>query len=147
MRIFLLITAVGFFAAGCNYTGKPVEWAQLCDRANHKQYIEVVGFFKNNGSAMCSRSGNQPMRCPVGFVDTADQPKPVLADIDLGSGASSIENDETKGLIIHDDNKQVVENTQKVKVTAELFAPDAPPNPDSKFSPCVLTVKKIEKVQ
>jgi hypothetical protein len=134
-------------AAGCNYTGKPVEFAKVCDKENHKQYVEITGYFKNSGSAMCSKSGNNPMRCPVGFVDTQDQKLPVLVELDLGSGASSIENVEGKPLVIHDDKKQEVSNTEKVKLTAEAFVPDSTPMPDAKYAPCVLTAKKVEKAK
>ncbi|HNQ15798.1 MAG TPA: hypothetical protein PKM58_09560, partial [Pyrinomonadaceae bacterium] len=90
MKRYLILLLVGLFAAGCDYKGKPVEYSGICNKENDKEYIEVVGFFKNNGSAMCSKRGNEPMRCPVDFVDTPDQAKPVMANIDLGSGASSI---------------------------------------------------------
>lgn len=134
-------------ASGCNYTGVKVEFANTCDKANDKQYIEVVGYFNNSGSAMCSKSGNSPMRCPVNFVDNPSQPKPVRAEIDLGSGANYIENVEGKGLTIRDDKGEIVENTQKVKVTASLMVYNTPSKPTDNFAPCSLTVKKIEKVQ
>ena len=73
MKRYLILLLVGLFAAGCDYKGKPVEYSGICNKENDKEYIEVVGFFKNNGSAMCSKRGNEPMRCPVDFVDTPDQ--------------------------------------------------------------------------
>ncbi|MBK8809862.1 MAG: hypothetical protein IPN69_03920 [Acidobacteria bacterium] len=147
MRTILLMISV-LFAIGCakDYTGKPVEYARLCDKENNKQMVEVTGFFKHDGSAMCSKSGSDPMRCPVKFVDNPDNPNPPSANIDLGSGKSAIENVEGKGLVIHDEKVQVVAAADKVKVTAEVFVSSAPPSPDIKTAPCVLTVKKIEKI-
>lgn len=145
--LFLAILGLGLFVTGCNYTGVPVEYADTCNKANDGKYIEVVGFFKNTGSAMCSKSGNEPMRCPVYFVDKPDQPQPVRAAIDLGSGANYIENDKDKGLLIRDDKGEVIENSQKVKITASLMVFTSPPDPKANYAPCSLTVKKIEKVQ
>lgn len=145
--LFLTITGVCLLISGCNYTGVPVEYANVCDMKNNGQYVEVVGYFKNTGSAMCSKSGNEPMRCPIQLVDKLDQPKPVSAYIDLGSGASMIAKDEAKGLIIRDDKNEVVENSQKVKVTASLMVYSTPSKPTDNFAPCSLTVKKIEKAQ
>ncbi len=146
MKKLLILMIVGAFTAGCNYTGKPVEFANICDKANDRQYVEVTGFFRNTGSAMCSKSGNEPMRCPIGFADKEDA-LPVMAYIDLGSGASSIENVEGKGLLIRDDKNQDITNKDKVKVTASLRVYDSPPQPDAKYVNCSITVKKIEKTQ
>jgi hypothetical protein len=146
MKRIILVMIVSGFAAGCNYTGKPVEFANLCDKANNREYIEVTGFFRNTGSAMCSKSGNEPMRCPIGFADKPEA-VPAMAYIDLGSGASSIENIEGKGLTIRDVNKQDISNNDKVKVTASLLVYDTPPQPDAKYVNCSITVKKIEKTQ
>lgn len=146
MKRFFLMMIAAAFAAGCNYTGKPVEFANICDKANDREYIEVVGYFRNTGSAMCSKSGNEPMRCPIGFADKADTALPAMAYIDLGSGNSSIENVEGKGLIIRDINKQDVSNNDKVKVTASLRVYDTPQQPDAKYANCSITVKKIEKI-
>ncbi|MCU0237883.1 MAG: hypothetical protein MUC29_00445 [Pyrinomonadaceae bacterium] len=144
---YLVLLSLAVFFTGCNYTGVPVEYANVCDMKNNGQYVEVVGYFKNTGSAMCSKSGNEPMRCPIQLVDKPDQPKPVSAYIDLGSGASSIAKDDAKGLVIRDDKNEVVENSQKVKVTATLMVYTSPPDPNANYAPCSLTVKKIEKAQ
>ncbi|MBK7704215.1 MAG: hypothetical protein IPJ30_00200 [Acidobacteria bacterium] len=146
MKRTLILTVFGLLVAGCNQTGKPIEFANVCDKANDKQNIEVVGYFLNTGSAMCSKSGKDPMRCPIGFADKADNPRPAMTNIDLGSGASSVENVEGKGLTIRDDKKQDVSNTDKVKIVASLRVYDAPGDNMGKYLPCSLTVKKIEKV-
>lgn len=145
--LFLVLTGLCFWSFGCSYTAVPVEYANVCDKNNDGKYVEVVGFFKNTGSAMCSKSGNEPMRCPIQLIDKPDQPKPVSAYIDLGSGANYVGKDDAKGLIIRDDKNEVVENSQKVKVTASLMVYSTPSKPTDNFAPCSLTVKKIEKVQ
>ena len=147
MKRLLFLIVAGVFAVGCNQTGKPVEFANVCDKANDQQNIEVVGYFQNSGSAMCSKSGNDPMRCPISFADKADNPRPALVYVDLGSGSSSIENVEGKGLIIRDDKKQDITNNDKVKVVAYTRVYDSPSDSMGKYLPCSLTAKKIEKVQ
>jgi hypothetical protein len=143
---FLGIFAV-LVAAGCDYKGVPVAFAKTCDKANDDTTVEVVGFFNNTGSSMCSSSGNSPMRCPINFVETANGDKNIVrSDIDLGSGASSVENVEGKGLTIHDINGEVVENTTKVKVTANVNVIEGGYD-DKNLQGCYVTVKKIEKVK
>jgi hypothetical protein len=149
MKNYLLLTIVGvcLFVAGCNTTGTPVEYSKMCDKANDDKYVETVGFFKNTGSAMCSKSGNEPMRCPIDFVESPTSDKtPIRAYIDKGSGASSIDAEKDQPLKIKDDKGEFIENTQKVKIVADVTVFDALP-PDSKSAPCFITVKKIEKTQ
>jgi hypothetical protein len=144
---FLLVLAV-VGSAGCNTTGVPVEYAAACDKANDDKRVEVVGYFKNTGSAMCSKSGNEPMRCPIEFVDGPNTEKPIRVYIDKGSGNSEIDNPEQKGLKIKDDKGEIVENTQKVKLTADVNVLDsASLTGDSKSAGCYMTAKKIEKAQ
>ncbi len=137
---------VCFLAASCSTTGVPVEFGNTCDKANDDKRVEVVGFFNNTGSAMCSKSGNEPMRCPIDFRDAPNSEKiAIRAYIDKGSGASSIDNPEEKGLKIRDDKSEFVENVQKVKITADVDVLDLPPSQTDKSAGCFLTVKKIEK--
>lgn len=147
--LFLIITGLCLLATGCNYTGTPVEYANMCNKENDDKYVEVVGFFNNTGSAMCSKSGNEPMRCPIDFIDAVGSTKiPIRAYIDKGSGASSIDAEKDKPLKITDDKKEVIENTQKVKIVADVTVFDEGSRVgDSKSAPCFITVKKIEKAQ
>ncbi len=146
--LFLTITVFCLAAIGCNTKGEPVEFAKVCDKVNDKKTVEVVGFFKNTGSAMCSNSINSAtMRCPINFIESPATEIPLGTKLDLGSGKSSIENIEGKGLTIHDQNGEVIENTQKVRITGSVFnfADSAPK--DAKYSLCSVTITKIEKVQ
>ena len=49
----LILSAV--FAISCNYTGTPVEYANICDKANDDKLVEVVGFLDNKGSSVLER--------------------------------------------------------------------------------------------
>jgi hypothetical protein len=151
MKNYLLLMIVGLcvIVSGCNYTGTPVEWANTCDKANDDKSVEVVGYFKNTGSAMCSNSVNSPtMRCPVDFLDSPTSEKiAIRAHLDKGSGASSIDNPEDKGLKIKDDKGEYVENSQKVKIVADVKVLELPASQVGKSAACYLTVKKVEKVQ
>lgn len=145
MTIFLSVVALAM--AGCNYTGTPVQFANACDKANDDKHVEVSGYFKNTGSAMCSKSGNEPMRCPIEFVEGPNTEKPIRVYIDKGSGKSEIDNpDPKKGLEIKDDKGEVVDNTQKVKIVADVSVLDALPA-NSNSAGCFMTAKKIEKTQ
>ncbi len=144
MKNILVITLATAFAAGCNYTGQPVEYAALCDKANDDQRVEVIGFLDNTGGAMCSSGYGNPMRCPIKFKDTLENPKWVNADLDKGSGASSTDEVEKgKGLKIKDDKGEFIERTNKVKITADVNVFDTPTDPNT--AGCYVVVKKIEK--
>lgn len=146
---FLIIVLCAAFAAGCETLmgpPTPVEYTGVCDKANDDKLVEFTAYFNNTGSAMCSKSGNEPMRCPVDIAPSPGGEKKFRGYIDKGTGPSSIDNPGEKGLKITDDNGEVVENTQKVKITAEVKVFDeaskvGDPNSDA----CYLTVKKIEK--
>lgn len=151
MKNFLFLAVLGLvlIAVGCNTTGTPVEYANMCNKENDDKYVETVGFFNNTGSAMCSKSGNEPMRCPIDFIESVGSTKtPVRAYIDKGSGASSIDAEKDQPLKIKDEKSEVVENSQKVKIVADVTVFDEGSLVgDTKSAPCFITVKKIEKAQ
>ena len=126
-------------------SGTPVEYTNLCDKANDDKRVQVTGFLDNNGSAMCSSGYGHPMECPIRFKDALENEKWINADIDMGSGSSEVgEVEKGKGLKIKDDNGDFIERTQKVKLTADLRVFETPPS-DQKSAGCVLNVVKIEK--
>lgn len=125
---------------GCNATGTPVDFANMCDKPHDGKNVEVSGYFKNTGSAMCSKSGNEPMRCPIDFVGAPGEANAVRAYIDKGSGKSEIDAADGKGLQIHDDTGAIIENSQKVKIVARVKRLDA-----GGKDGCYVNVKKIEK--
>jgi hypothetical protein len=145
MKNFLLLMVVGLslLLSGCNYTGTPVEYANLCDKSNDRKMVEVVGFLDNNGSAMCSNSTG-PMKCAISFKEKLETKEFVNADISLGTWASEVENVEGKGLRIRDSKSEFIERTDKVKLTAEVRVTTG--GSDPKYG-CYLSTYKIEKAQ
>ena len=145
IRMILSIIAGYGALAGCDTKGVPATFANVCDAANHKKTVEIAGYFNNSGSAMCSRSKTDPtMRCPIAFVETPGTSGPMRAYIARGNDSSETENVDKKGLKIRDAKGEFVENTQKVKLTAEVMVIETPSAGGSK---CVLRfVSKIEKL-
>ncbi|MBK7933437.1 MAG: hypothetical protein KA956_08065 [Pyrinomonadaceae bacterium] len=143
--LVLGLMAAGSLFAGCNATGTPVEYANVCDKANDDKNVEVVGFLDNKGGAMCSSGYGKPMRCPISFKADLAAEKGINADIDKGTGSSSIdEYEKGKGLKIKDDKGEFIERTQKVKIVAEVNVFDTP---EPATAGCYIVVKKIEKAQ
>ncbi len=145
LSTMLLCAAI---AAGCdtNVSVTPVEYAAVCDKANDRQRVEFAAYFNNSGSAMCSKSGNEPMRCPVDIAPTPGGEKKFRGYIDKGTGPNSIDNPEEKGLKIKDASGEFVPNTQKVKITADVKVFDEASKVGSTDTDaCYLTVKKIER--
>lgn len=139
--LLLILPIFAVMAAGCA-APIPVEFATTCDKAHDKKTVEVTGFLNNSGSAMCSKTGNEPMRCPVDFVAEMANPKaPLRAFIDKGDGSNEINAAGSEGLKIRDDKGVFVEKGTKVKITAKVKRLDAAGS-DS----CYLTVKKIERL-
>lgn len=141
---YLLVLCLAVFFTGCNYTGTPVEYANVCNQANDKKMVEVVGFLDNNGSAVCSNTSG-PMTCPISFKDKLETKEYFNADIWLGNKASEVENVEGKGLRIRDNKGEFIERTDKVKLTGEVTAYSNPTG-DPKYA-CYISTYKIEKAQ
>ncbi len=138
--VLVIAVYVSLGMLGCNSTGTPVDFANMCAKPNDGKNVEVSGYFKNTGSAMCSKSGNEPMRCPIDFVGEPGGTNTVRAQIDKGTGKSEIEAADGKGLQIHDETGGVIENSQKVKIVARVKRLDAVGKDG-----CYVNVKKIEK--
>lgn len=149
MRIFLFLVTILIAIAGfgCKGTPVPMEFSAVCDKANNKKYVEVVGYFNNKGSAMCSRRGSEGMKCPMEFWSAPGEGKAMLNDIYFGEEKNGVTNPEEKGLKIKDDKGAVVENTEKVKITGSIFNFSDSASKDALHLPCSITIDKIEKVQ
>jgi hypothetical protein len=65
---YLVLLSLAVFFTGCSTTGIPVEFAKACDKENDDKRVEIIGYFNNSGSAMCSSGYGNPMRCPIDFV-------------------------------------------------------------------------------
>ncbi|MBK7394300.1 MAG: hypothetical protein IPI64_13545 [Chloracidobacterium sp.] len=124
-------------------SGTPVEFANVCDKANNEKRVQVVGYLDNNGSAMCSSGYGKPMHCPVKFKADLSSETSISADIDKGKGSSEIDvYEEGKGLKIKDDKGEIIERTQKVKIIADVRVYDTP---EPTTMGCYVMVNTIEK--
>jgi hypothetical protein len=131
------------FAAACNQTGVPVEYAKACTPENDKKYIEVSGFLSPRTSVYCSNTGGGPVRCGVNLLETVNSEKDnISADIERGTSANNIEEIKSsfkkEDIKIHDNNGNIINLSDKVKVTGKM---NTVPGTDR----CYLTVSKIEK--
>lgn len=145
--LFLVAMSAAIVGVGCKGTPVPMEYSAVCDKENNKKYVEVVGYFNNKGSAMCSKRGNEGMKCPMEFWSAPGQGKAMLNDIYFGEEKSGVTNPEEKGLKIKDDKGAVVENAEKVKITGSIFNFADSAQKDAVYLPCSITIDKIEKVQ
>lgn len=110
--------AASLLLIGCK--GEPVEYSHACDQTYDKELVEIPGYFHNTGSAMCSRSGKSPMRCPIEFVESPSSTKGIRAYITKGNGSSETNAVEGEGLKIRDNKGKFIDNTTKIKLTAKV---------------------------
>ncbi|MEO6393279.1 MAG: hypothetical protein ABIP75_15620 [Pyrinomonadaceae bacterium] len=149
MKIYLALAALSLccFLIGCNKTGTPTEYTNACSEANDKKYIEVAGFLDDKGGIFCSNTGGGPVRCGFKLLQNSGDPKGFSADIEIGTGANSVEkitgSYKREDIKIHDNSGNVINLADKYRVTGKLnFAKD----PTAKTGDvCYLTVTKIEK--
>jgi len=135
-----------FFVSGCSVTGEPVEFAKACDQANDGKTLQVTGVLKPRTSIFCSNRGGR-MECPFDFQESASGTSKITADIEVGSGANSMD-EVQKGFKKEDlkirDNagNPVTLETDVVKATGKMrIAPAAPGGQGV----CLMQVYKIEK--
>jgi hypothetical protein len=138
--IFIVLS----FAACGEYKGTPVDSAQICNAANHKQMVETQGFLTVGGSVLCSDKSGKSV-CGLTLKQNPNDEKGIAANVEAGSGANTMDRLESgsKDLKIRDNAGALVTANDKVKVTAEVFAQPNSLNP--KETVCFLTVRKIEK--
>jgi hypothetical protein len=144
--VFLLITALSIFAAGCNYKGEPVEYGSACTDSNNKKYIEVSGLLKNKGGIFCSNTSGR-MECGFRLMKDEADTEGFTADLAVGSSANTVEkiekNFKPEDLKIRDNAGEFVKVGDKVKLTGEItVVKDAT---DPKGGVCYLKVDKIER--
>jgi hypothetical protein len=150
MGKYLLLTAVFVccLAAACEQqTGTPVEYAQACDAANEKKYVEVVGYLDAKGSVFCSNTGGGPVRCGLKLLSAPGAGDGFTADIVQGSFSNSVEKFESsyknEDIKIHDNNGSIMKVGGKVKLVGQMNVQKNPADP--KYDVCFLTVTKIDQ--
>ena len=143
---FLAIIISICFSSACNTTGVPTEFANACSQDLDGKTLEVTGMLQPRTSIYCSNRGGR-MECPFDFVETAGSDKKMTADIEVGSGANTMD-EIPKGFKKEDlkvrDNagNPVALNSDKVKLTGKMMIAPAAPGGQGV---CLMQVYKIEK--
>lgn len=142
MKKFLLLTFAALAIAGCAVKGDPIELSKACAPDNDGKNFQISGTLFARSSVYCSNRGGR-MECGLDLLESAGSEKRVGADIEVGSGANTI--DEIKSsykqedLKVRDDaGNPVAIGKDPVKVTGRLSV-----SPDAKA--CFMQVYKIEK--
>ena len=143
LTIFILVLS---FAAACNTTGVSTEFANACAQDLDGKTLEVSGVLQPRTAIFCSNRGGR-MECPFDFVETAGSDKKMAADIEVGSGANTVD-EIPKGFKKEDlkvrDNtgNPVALGSDKVKLTGKMMIAPAAPGGQGV---CLMQVYKIEK--
>lgn len=145
---FTLALMFGFsmFMSGCGVSGEPVEFSRACDQANDGKYLQVSGVLSARSSVYCSNRGGR-MECGLDLLEPAGGPNRISADIEVGSGANTMDEvpkSYTKDALKIRDNagNTVALGTDTVKATGKmLIAPAAPGGQGV----CLMQVYKIER--
>ena len=119
--------------------GTPVEFSKACVPENEKKIIEVSGYLRPGVSVFCSKHGGR-MECGYTFVETAEARKGFSAEIELGSGANTVDKLKSgyrrEDVRIRDSTGNVINPAEKVRLTGKMnVAPNV----------CFLQVTKIER--
>lgn len=139
----LAIVTFGILAVtACTKTAVPVDIANACAADNEKKYLSVAGYLDDRGSIFCSNIGGGPVRCGLDVIAQAGGPKVFSADIEQGSGSSSIEKMESgykkSDIKIRDAAGNIIKLTDKLRFTGEMnVAPNV----------CYMKVDRIEAAQ
>ncbi len=131
--------------AGCNVEGEPVEQAKMCDAGNDGKRIETEGFLDDKKGLFCSNTSGR-MECGFKLKGSADAEEGFSADIEIGSGANTMDKVERgyqkSDIVIRDNDGNRIDLEKKVKVTGDLRSTN---DPVSKNVVCYLKVLKIEQ--
>lgn len=130
------------FAAACNTTGVPTEFANACNPDNEKKTIEINGMIAAPKSVFCSNTGGR-MDCGFELLESPGSDKKVRLDIEQGTGANSVTKLESgyksEDIKIRDNGgNQIGLGTDKLKLTGQMSI-------EPKMNVCFMKVYKIEK--
>ena len=134
------------FVWACNTTGVPTEFANACAQDLDGKTLEVSGVLQPRTTIFCSNRGGR-MECPFDFVETAGSDKKMAADIEVGTGANTVD-EIPKGfkkedIKVHDSaGNPVALGSDKVKMTGKMMIAPAAPGGQGV---CLMQVYKIEK--
>ena len=142
MKTALILSFAAVMFAGCAVKGDPIEFSKACFVENDGKNFQITGVLSPRSSTLCSNRGGR-MECPFDLTEAAGSEKKIGADIEVGSGANTVD-EIPKGykkedLKIRDNaGNQIALGTDQVKVTGKLSV-----SPDAKA--CFMQVYKIEK--
>ena len=134
------------FVWACNTTGVPTEFANACAQDLDGKTLEVSGVLQPRTTIFCSNRGGR-MECPFDFVETAGSDKKMAADIEVGTGANTVD-EIPKGfkkedIKVHDNaGNPIALGSDKVKMTGKMMIAPAAPGGQGV---CLMQVYKIEK--
>jgi len=143
---FVAIVFSMCFVWACNTTGVPTEFANACAQDLDGKTLEVSGVLQPRTTIFCSNRGGR-MECPFDFVETAGSDKKMAADIEVGTGANTVD-EIPKGfkkedIKVHDSaGNPVALGSDKVKMTGKMMIAPAAPGGQGV---CLMQVYKIEK--
>jgi hypothetical protein len=144
MKKHFIFTAIclSLLSAACNTVGEPVEFSKACSPEYEKKTVEVSGFLSDKGGIFCSNIGGGPVKCGFKFTETPVSEKSISADIVEGAWANNVEKLERgykkEDIKIHDNDGNIVNITEKVKITGTLNTTGDP-------NVCFISVAKITK--
>jgi hypothetical protein len=143
---FVAIVFSMCFVWACNTTGVPTEFANACAQDLDGKTLEVSGVLQPRTTIFCSNRGGR-MECPFDFVEMAGSDKKMAADIEVGTGANTVD-EIPKGfkkedIKVHDSaGNPVALGSDKVKMTGKMMIAPAAPGGQGV---CLMQVYKIEK--
>lgn len=144
--IFALVFGASLFVSACGVNGEPVEFSKACDQANDGKYLQVAGVLTSRGSIYCSNRGGR-MECPFDLLEAAGSPNKMTADIEVGSGANTM--DEVPSGFKKEDLKvrdnagnPIALGSDLAKYTGKMMIAPAAPGGQGV---CLMQVYKIEK--
>lgn len=142
----IAICTLLLFISSCAVTGEPVEFAKACDLANDGKTLQVTGVLMPRKSVFCSNRGGR-MECPFDFQESATAQSRMTADIEVGSGANTMD-EVPKGfkkedLKVRDNNgNPIALENDTVKATGKMMIAPAAPGGQGV---CLMQVYKLEK--
>jgi hypothetical protein len=142
MKIALVLTFFAALFAGCAVKGDPIEFSKACAVENDGKNFQITGVLSPRSSTFCSNRGGR-MECPFDLLEAAGSEKKIGADIEVGSGANTVD-EIPKGykkedLKIRDNGGNLIGlGSDQVRLTGKLSV-----SPDAKA--CFMQVYKIER--
>ena len=141
MKLTFVLIALSFLA-GCAVKGDPIELSKACVVENDGKNFQIAGVLDTRSSVYCSNRGGR-MECGLDLLESTGGDKRISADIEVGSGANSM--DEVQKSYKKEDLKvrdnagnTIALGTDQVKLTGRLSV-----SPDAKA--CFMQVYKIER--